>query len=174
MTTILMKSEQFFFRSPLQFRFVSFRMIMLCFAKYETYETGFRMQGVFFREIRNSFCMKFSRILYERNSSVNPSRRSATLLRQFGLRERWKLRGFFNPFLLESLNRNSARKPTSWLGIPYLDISLAGRSACSRTDSPHYPSGASRPCAQSPGSQSSGSPWRCAPKGQPSAASPGS
>ena len=23
---------------------VSFRMIMLCFAKYETYETGFRMQ----------------------------------------------------------------------------------------------------------------------------------
>ena len=66
-----MKSEQCFFVRLCSF--VSFRMIMLCFAKYETYETGFRMQGVFFREIRNSFCMKFSRILYERNSSVNPS-----------------------------------------------------------------------------------------------------
>ena len=71
MTTILIKSEQCFFVRLCSS--VSFRMIMLCFAKYETYETGFRMQGVFFREIRNSFCMKFSRILYERNSSVNPS-----------------------------------------------------------------------------------------------------
>ena len=69
---------------------VSFRFAckMSCFAKSETYETEFRMlrkasfekheisrnKEHFFREIRNSFRMKFSRISYERNSSVNPRR----------------------------------------------------------------------------------------------------
>ena len=68
---------------------VSFRFAckMSCFAKSETYETEFRMlkpvsrntkfretRSIFFREIRNSFRMKFSRISYERNSSVNPRR----------------------------------------------------------------------------------------------------
>ena len=65
--------------------FVSFHMLMLYFAKYETYETGFRMQKPVLRKtkffktrssfgkIQNLFRMKFSRILYERNSIVNPS-----------------------------------------------------------------------------------------------------
>ena len=35
--------------------------------------TKFRETRTFFREIRNSFRIKFSRISYERNSSVNPS-----------------------------------------------------------------------------------------------------
>ena len=36
-------------------------------------KASFAKQGAFFREIRNSFRMKFSRIWYERNSSVNPN-----------------------------------------------------------------------------------------------------
>ena len=63
---------------------VSFRFVykIFRFEKYETYETGFRKlkpvsrnfakQVAFFCEIQNSLRMIFTRVLYERNSSVNP------------------------------------------------------------------------------------------------------
>ena len=38
-----------------------------------TVERVAKQVGIILREIRNSFCMKFSRMLYERNSSVNPT-----------------------------------------------------------------------------------------------------
>ena len=60
---------------------VSFRFVckIFRFEKYETYETGFRKLKPVSRnfakqfcEIKNSFRMIFTRILYERNSSANP------------------------------------------------------------------------------------------------------
>ena len=41
---------------------------------------NFAKQGAVFREIRNSFRTKFSRILYERNSSINPTTTSISYL----------------------------------------------------------------------------------------------
>ena len=72
-----------FFHSTFQFRFVS---LVKCFVSQNTKHSkltfarksqfretqNFAKQGADFREIRNSFRMKFSRFLYERNSSVNP------------------------------------------------------------------------------------------------------
>ena len=72
-------NKQCFFRSMLQFRFVS---LVKCFVSRNTKYTkqsfawknqfretrNFAKKGAFFREIRNSFRMKFSRILY----FVNP------------------------------------------------------------------------------------------------------
>ena len=63
---------------------------MFCFKKYVTFETSFCMlkagsRNKKFRETRSIFCeirnwfrMKFSRILYERNSSVNPTRNTGS------------------------------------------------------------------------------------------------
>ena len=72
----------FLFEVEVAFRFAC---EMFCFVKCETFETGYCMlksvsRNTKFREIRNIFSrntklvrMKLSRILYERNSSVNPS-----------------------------------------------------------------------------------------------------
>ena len=82
MTTILIWSDQCFFLwlcSFVSYDNALFRKntkhTKLAFAcKSQFRETqNFAKQGVFFREIRQSFRMKISRILYERNSSVNPS-----------------------------------------------------------------------------------------------------
>ena len=48
------------------------KLSFACYSKFR--ETrNFVKQSAFFREIRKSFRMKISRILYERNSSVNPT-----------------------------------------------------------------------------------------------------
>ena len=64
---LLNDREQCFF---VRLSFVSFRMIMLCFAKYETYETGFRMQkpvsqNTKFRETRSIFSRNTKLVSHE-------------------------------------------------------------------------------------------------------------
>ena len=80
---LIWKGQCVFFHSTFQFRFVS---LVKCFFSQNTKHSkltfarksqfretqNFAKQGADFREIRNSFRMKFSRFLYERNSSVNP------------------------------------------------------------------------------------------------------
>ena len=72
------KERRCFFHSMLQF--LSFRLLSVLFREIRNIrnllshsKASFAKQGAYFREIRNSFRMKFSRILYGRNSSVNPN-----------------------------------------------------------------------------------------------------